>query len=41
MVGKESMIDKQRFGETFAKKRGVNATVFTDTYEAVKWLESS
>lgn len=37
-VGKEPIIDKNRFGETVAINRGVNEKVFTDLSDAIKWL---
>ena len=40
LVGKEPIIDPQRFGETVALNRGAVGRVFTDIYDAVIWLEN-
>jgi len=39
LIGKEPMIDLERFGETVAVNRGAIGKVFTDVDEAVAWLE--
>ena len=39
-VGKEPIVDPERFGETVAVNRGGLIAVFTDISEAKKWLES-
>lgn len=39
VVGREPMIDPQRFGETVALNRCAVGKVFTDMVEAVSWLE--
>ena len=38
VVGKEPIVDKERFGETVATNRGVNVRVFTDMSEASIWI---
>ena len=38
VCGREPLIDPQRFGETVAVNRGVNAKASTDVNEAVAWL---
>jgi hypothetical protein len=38
VVGKEPIVDKERFGETVAVNRGTNIRVFTDPSEASIWL---
>ena len=40
VVGKEPIIEPQRFGETVAVNRGARGKVFTDIDEAVTWIES-
>ena len=39
IVGREPMIDPERFGETVALNRCAVGKVFTDMVEAVNWLE--
>ena len=39
VVGREPMIDPERFGETVALNRCAVGKVFTDMVEAVSWLE--
>ncbi len=39
IVGREPMIDPERFGETVALNRCAVGKVFTDPVEAVNWLE--
>jgi hypothetical protein len=39
LVGKEPLIDKNRFGETVAVNRGVNIKVFTDLNAALTWIK--
>lgn len=39
VVGKEPIIDPNRFGETVAVNRGVRGKAFTDLDEAIAWLE--
>ena len=38
LVGREPLIDKNRFGETVAVNRGVNIKVFTELNDALAWL---
>ena len=38
VVGKEPIVDKERFGEIVAKNRGVNVRVFTDMSQASTWM---
>lgn len=38
VVGKEPIVDPERFGETVARNRGLNVYVFTDSQQAVQWL---
>ena len=38
-VGKEPIVDPERFGETVAVNRGGLIAVFTDISDAKKWLE--
>jgi hypothetical protein len=38
VVGKEPIVDKDRFGETVAINRGTNVRVFTDMSEALRWI---
>ena len=38
VVGKEPIVDKERFGEIVAKNRGVNVRVFTDMSQASIWI---
>jgi hypothetical protein len=38
VCGKEPPLDPQRFGETVAKNRGVNAKAFTNCDEAIEWI---
>jgi len=38
VVGKEPIIDKDRFGETVAVNRGINAKAFTSEAEALAWI---
>jgi hypothetical protein len=40
VVGKEPIVDKDRFGETVAVNRGLNVRVFTDMEDATMWLNS-
>ena len=40
VVGKEPIVDKERFGETVAKNRGVNVRVFTDMSQASVWINN-
>jgi hypothetical protein len=37
-VGKEPMVEKDRFGETVAVNRGLNLKVMEDMDEALQWL---
>jgi len=39
LVGKEPIIDQQKFGETIAINRGAHCKVFTNFIDAVGWLE--
>jgi hypothetical protein len=39
IVGREPMIDPERFGETVALNRGATGGVFTDLNAAVAWIE--
>ncbi len=39
IVGREPLIDPERFGETVALNRCAVGKVFTDMIEAVNWLE--
>ncbi len=39
IVGREPLIDPERFGETVALNRCAVGKVFTDMVEAVNWLE--
>lgn len=39
VVGHESLVDPERFGETVGKNRGVFGAVFTDIDEAVDWID--
>ena len=39
VVGHESLVDPERFGETVSKNRGGFGAVFTDIDEAVNWIE--
>ena len=39
-VGKEPMVDPERFAETVVVNRGGLLAVFTDISDAKKWLES-
>jgi hypothetical protein len=38
VVGQEPLIDEERFGETVAINRGVNAKAATSLDEAISWL---
>ncbi len=38
-VGKEPIVDSEKFGETVAVNRGGFLAVFTDISDAVKWLK--
>src|SRR5437868_15268190 len=40
VVGKEPIVDKERFGEKVAKNRGTNVRVFTDMTEASIWINN-
>ena len=40
IVGKEPFIDPERFGENVALNRGARGKVFTDTGEAVAWIDA-
>jgi hypothetical protein len=40
VVGKEPIVDKDRFGETVAVNRGVNGRVFTEMSQALAWLDT-
>jgi hypothetical protein len=39
VVGHESLVDPERFGETVGKNRGGFGAVFTDIDEAVDWID--
>ena len=39
VVGSEPLIDRERFGETVARNRGVPLKVATSLEEALQWLE--
>jgi len=41
VMGKEPMIDPERFGETVALNRCAVGKVFTDLDEAISWLEQT
>jgi hypothetical protein len=38
VVGQEPLIDEERFGETVAVNRGINAKAATSLDEAISWL---
>jgi hypothetical protein len=38
VVGQEPLIDEERFGETVAVNRGINAKATTSLDEAISWL---
>ncbi|MGL2966320.1 STAS/SEC14 domain-containing protein [Flavobacterium sp. XGLA_31] len=38
VLGQEPIIDQDRFGETVAVNRGINAKVFTNRVEALAWI---
>jgi len=38
VLGKEPIVDKEKFGEIVAKNRGVNVRVFTDMSQALIWI---
>ena len=40
VVGKEPIVDKERFGETVAINRGTNVRVFTDMSQALIWINA-
>ena len=40
VVGKEPIVDKEKFGEIVAKNRGVNVRVFTDRSKASNWINN-
>ncbi|MDB5200593.1 MAG: hypothetical protein JWQ27_2 [Ferruginibacter sp.] len=40
LLGKEPVLDKERFGETVAVNRGTNVRVFTDSEAAATWLQA-
>ncbi len=40
LLGREPLIDKNRFGETVAVNRGVNIKVFTEIDKALAWLKN-
>ena len=37
-IGKEPLVDRQRFGETVAVNRYLNVRIFTILSEAIKWI---
>lgn len=41
VVGKEPIVDPDRFGETVARNRGLNVLVFTDLEQAIQWLSAT
>lgn len=40
VVAPEPLVERERFGETVARNRGVNGRAFTEIAEAIAWLES-
>jgi hypothetical protein len=40
LVGKEPLIDRDRFGENVAINRGAEIRIFTDPDQAVAWLKN-
>jgi hypothetical protein len=38
VVGREPIVDKERFGETVAINRGTNVRVFTEMSEGLTWI---
>ncbi len=38
LLGRPDQIDKDQFGVTVARNRGVNVSIFTDQDRAVEWL---